>query len=148
MHTPLVSANAVNMWCMECIWISYRMRLLDRAPVCMGGEIFFAYRVFVPVSLWNPRDGCAAVGLAAGQGGPVRMHPSWSLGAVPGSHRIHGFLVRGFHGSRPRRQPSSPALSPRHVTTPYTTLPYPVRTYHTLPVCPCTMPILLCVSLT
>ena len=45
-HTPLVSANAVIMWCMECIWISYRMRLLDRAPVCMGGEGFFAYRVF------------------------------------------------------------------------------------------------------
>jgi hypothetical protein len=44
-HTPLVSANAVKMWCMKCIWISYRMRLLDRAPVCMGGEgvyIFFS----------------------------------------------------------------------------------------------------------
>jgi hypothetical protein len=41
-HTPLVSANAVNMWCMECVSISYRMRLLDRAPVCMGGEGFFA----------------------------------------------------------------------------------------------------------
>jgi hypothetical protein len=39
-HTPLVSGNAVNIWCMECIWISYRMRLLDRAPVCMGGEGF------------------------------------------------------------------------------------------------------------
>jgi hypothetical protein len=62
-HTPLVSANAVLMWCMECIWISYRMRLLDRAPICMGGEVFFAYRVFVPVSLWNPGR---AVGLAAG----------------------------------------------------------------------------------
>ena len=45
-HTPLVSANAVIMWCMECIWTSYRMRLLDRAPVCMGGEGFFAYGVF------------------------------------------------------------------------------------------------------
>jgi hypothetical protein len=67
-HTPLVSANAVIMWCMECVWISYRMRILDRAPLCMGGEGFFAYRVCVPVSLWNPR---AAVGLAVGQGGPV-----------------------------------------------------------------------------
>ena len=45
-HTPLVSANAVIMWCMECVWISYRMRLLDRAPVCMGGEVFFANSVF------------------------------------------------------------------------------------------------------
>ena len=44
-HTPLVSANAVHMWCMECIWISNRMRLLDRAPVCMVG-VFFAYRDF------------------------------------------------------------------------------------------------------
>ena len=44
-HTPLVSANAVIMWCMEFVWISYRMRLLDRASVCMGGEgvyIFFS----------------------------------------------------------------------------------------------------------
>ena len=78
------------MWCIECIWISYRMRFLDRAPVCMGGEAFFAYRVFVPVSLWNPR---AAVGLAAGQGGPVGMHPSRFFGAVPGPHRIHGVLT-------------------------------------------------------
>ena len=37
-HTPLVSANAVIMWCMECIWISYCMRFLDRAPVCMYGR--------------------------------------------------------------------------------------------------------------
>ena len=28
-HTPLVSANAVIMWCMECIWISYCLRLFD-----------------------------------------------------------------------------------------------------------------------
>ena len=45
-HTVLVSANAVNMWCMECVCISYRMRFLNSAPVCMGGEVFFAYRVF------------------------------------------------------------------------------------------------------
>ena len=46
LHTPLVSANADNMRCMECVWISYCMRLLDRAPVRMGGEVFFANRVF------------------------------------------------------------------------------------------------------
>jgi hypothetical protein len=86
-HTPLVPANAVIMWRMECVWISYRMRLLGRAPVCM---VFFAYRVFVSVSLWNP---LAAIGLAAGQGGPVCMHPSRSLGAVPGLHRFNLFLT-------------------------------------------------------
>ena len=37
-HTPLVSANAFIMWCMECIWISNCMRLLDGARECMGGE--------------------------------------------------------------------------------------------------------------
>ena len=77
-HTPLVSANADNMWCMECEWISYRRRL----------TVFS-----VPVSLWNPRDGCAAVGHAAGRGGSVCMHPSWSLGAMHRPHRIHGFLT-------------------------------------------------------
>ena len=59
-HTPLVSANAVIMWCMECIWISYRMRLLDRAPVFMyvWEARLSSLTVFsVPVSLWNPRDG-------------------------------------------------------------------------------------------
>ena len=33
-HKPFISANAVIMCCMECIWISYCM-LLDRAHVCM-----------------------------------------------------------------------------------------------------------------
>jgi hypothetical protein len=27
-HKPLVSANAVIIWCMECIWISYCMQRL------------------------------------------------------------------------------------------------------------------------
>ena len=36
----------------------------------------------------------------------------------------------------------------RRATSPHPTLPYPDRTYRTLPACPCTMPILLCVSLT
>ncbi len=47
-HTLFVSANAVIMWCMECIWISYCMRLLDRAPVCMGGEAFSAHSFWFP----------------------------------------------------------------------------------------------------
>ena len=55
---------------------------------------FSSLSVFsVHVSLWNPRDGCAAVGLAAGQGGPACMHPSRSLGAVPGPHCIHRVLT-------------------------------------------------------
>jgi hypothetical protein len=69
-HTPLVPANAVIMWYMECVWISYRMRL--RLYVCEAR--FSSPTVFsIPVSLWNPRVGCAAVGLVAGQGGPVCM---------------------------------------------------------------------------
>ncbi len=47
-HTPLVSANAVIIWCMECVWISYRMRLLDKASVCMGGEGFYIYFSIAP----------------------------------------------------------------------------------------------------
>jgi hypothetical protein len=48
-HTSLISANAAIMWCMECVWISYRMRLLDRASVCMGGEGFYIYFSIAPV---------------------------------------------------------------------------------------------------
>jgi hypothetical protein len=47
-HTSLVSANAVIMWCMECVWTSYCMRLLDRAPVCMGGEGFYIHFSIAP----------------------------------------------------------------------------------------------------
>ena len=47
----------------------------------------------VTIPLWNLWDDCAAVGLAAGQVGPVCMHPSRSLGAVPGPYHIHGFLT-------------------------------------------------------
>ena len=55
-----------------------------RPPVPYIYERLSSLSVFsVPVSLWNPRDGCAAVGLVAGQGGPICMYPSWSLGAVP-----------------------------------------------------------------
>ena len=40
-HTPLVSAYAVIMWCMKFILTSYRMRLLDRSPVCMGDLLLY-----------------------------------------------------------------------------------------------------------
>ena len=89
-HTPLVSANAVIMWCMECIWISYRMRLLDRAPVCMGDEVFFAYRVFG--SCFSLESSGWLRGCRAGSGSGRPCMP-WSLGAVPGPHRIHGDLT-------------------------------------------------------
>jgi hypothetical protein len=71
-HTPLVSANAVIMWCMECLWISYRMRLMDRAPVCMGGEGFFAYRVFGSYFSLESSRGCRA---GSGSGRPC-LHAS------------------------------------------------------------------------
>ena len=47
-HTSLVSANAVIMWCMERICISYCMRLLDRASVCMGGEGVYIHFSIAP----------------------------------------------------------------------------------------------------
>jgi hypothetical protein len=55
-HTPLVSANAVIMWCMECIWTSNHMRLLNRAPVCLEGEgstslLHLHKSLFVPFSV-------------------------------------------------------------------------------------------------
>ncbi len=105
----------------------------------------------VPVSLWNPRDGCAAVGLVAGQGSPICIHLSWSLGAVPIAMdswpdlcypRCGGPMDPVRAGSRlpltiaaPRRRVAA------HCTAPYATLPYPDRTYRTLPACPCTVPI-------
>jgi hypothetical protein len=133
------------------------MRLLDRAPVCMGGEAFLTYRVFdscfsLESSGWlhgclpGSRSGrpCTHASIPVPRGGawfashPWRPDQTWPLLSA----------VRGSHGSRPRRQPSSPALSPRHVTAHYATLPWPDLPFPTLPACPCTMPILLCVSLT
>ena len=123
-HTPLVSANAVIMWCMECIWISYRMRLLDRAPVCMGGESFFAHRVFVPFSLWNPRDGCAAV--ACSRSGRPCMHESIAVprgGAWSASHPwISGAWVPWIPSAQAAVFPCTIA-APRHHTLRYPTLP-------------------------
>ena len=93
----------------------------------------------VAVSLWNPRVRWSH----SATGGLSRA--SWrSIGAVPGPHRIRGVLSCGVQSAvcpvRPQRQPSSAALSPRHVSK-RCTLPYPVLTY---PICPAT---LLCVSL-
>ena len=100
-HTPLVSANAVNMWCMECIWTLNCMRLSDRQSACMyGGRGFLRLPCFAFFFLSGILgDGCAAVGLAAGQGGLVCMHPSRSLGAVPGPHLIHVFLTCAVRGA-------------------------------------------------
>jgi hypothetical protein len=96
----------------------------------------------VPVSLWNPRDGCTAVGLAAGQGGPVCMHPSRCLGAVPGPRRIHRFQTcpdlccpRCMGPMDPVHADSRLPLHYRRATSPHPTLPYPDRTYCTLPAC-------------
>ncbi len=58
---------------------------LDRAPVCMGGEGFFANMVFGSCFSLESSGWLHRCGLVAGQGGYVRMHPSRSLGAVPTS---------------------------------------------------------------
>jgi hypothetical protein len=93
-HTLLVSVNAVNMWCMECVCISCRMRFLNCARVCMGGEVFFTYRVFgfhfsLESSGWLR-------GYRADSGsGQLCMHAFIPVaqGMVPGPRRIHGFLI-------------------------------------------------------
>ncbi len=91
----------------------------------------------VSVSLWNPS---AAVGLAAGQGGPVCMHPSRSLGAVPDPHRIHGFLTwpdlccpRCVGPMDPVRAGSRLPLHYRRATSPHPMLPYATLTGPTVP---------------
>ena len=55
---------------------------------------FSSLTVFsVSISLWNPRDGCAAIGLAAGQGSCMHAFIAVAQGMVPGPRRIHGFLI-------------------------------------------------------
>jgi hypothetical protein len=154
MHTPLVSANAVIMWCMECTWISYCIRLLDRAPVCMGGEVFFAYRVFgchfsLESSGWL--RGCRA----ASRSGRPCMHASIAVprgGAWSASHPWSPALICAVRGAWVPWIPSAQAavfpctIAAPHHRALHRNLRY--RTYRTLPACPCKMPILLCVSLT
>jgi hypothetical protein len=48
-------------------------------------------------------------------------------------------------GSRLPPTIAAPRRRTLHRTLRYPTLPYPDRTYRTLPACPCTMPIFLCV---
>jgi hypothetical protein len=104
----------------------------------------------VPVSLWNPRDGCAAVGLVAGQGSPICIHLSRSLGAVPTSMDSWPDLTCAVRGAVVPWIPSAqaavfPWLSPRHVaasphTAPHPTLPYPTLTGPTVPCLPAPAP--------
>ena len=103
----------------------------------------------VPVSLWNPRDGCAAVGLVAGQGSPICIHPSRSLGAVPTSMDSWPDLTCAVRGAVVPWIPSVqgavfPWQSPRHVaahcTAPYATLPFPTLTGPTVPCLPAHAP--------
>ena len=97
-HTPLVSANAVIMWCMECVWTSYRMRLLDRAPVCMGGEGFTSSSLLhLQKSLFCPLFDSMAVYVFV-----VCMYVSvWCGGALLSLSLwiVAGMVVVG-HGSR------------------------------------------------
>ena len=77
-HTPLLSANAVILWCMECIWISYYKRLLDKAPVCMGARLSSLTVFSVPVSLWNPRACSGSGRLCMHASIPVPRGGAWS----------------------------------------------------------------------
>jgi hypothetical protein len=144
-HTPLVSANAVIMWCMECIlWISYRMRLLDRAPVCMGGEDFFGYRDFgFCFSLES--SGWLRVCRAGSRSGRPCMHASIAVprgGAWSASHPWSPDLTCAVRGAWVLWIPSAQAAVfrctiavPRHRT-----LRYPTRTGPTVPCLPAPCP--------
>ena len=102
----------------------------------------------VPVSLWNLRDSCAAVGLATGQGGPVCMHPSRSLGAVSGPHRIHGVLAGPVLSAvGPWISSAQAAVFPCTIAAPrhralHRTLRYPTLTRPTVPCLPVPTPCL------
>ena len=133
-HTPLVSANTAIMWCMECIWISYRMPLLDRARVCMGGEFFFAYRVcgFCFFLGWlhgravsGSGRPCIHASIAVPRGGVWSASYPWSPDLACAA------LGAGSHVSRPHRQPFP--LHYRRTTSsssaPHPTLPCPGLTY-------------------
>ena len=146
--------------CVEFIWTSYRMRLLDRARVCMGGEAFFAYnRVFgscVSLESSGWLHGCRAgsrserprlhVSIAFPQGGTWSAPHPW----IPDlTCAVRGAWVPWIPFAQATVFPCTIA-APRHRAL-HPILRYPTLTGPTvpcLPACPCTMPILLCVSLT
>ncbi len=71
-----------------CYHVMYGVHMDLGQSACMyGGRGFLRLPCFRFLFL------SGILGLAAGQGGPVGMHPSRSLGAVPGPHRIHGVLT-------------------------------------------------------
>ncbi len=108
------------------------------------GARFSSLTVFsVPVSLWNPRAGsrsgrpCMLASIAVPRGGAWSASHPWSPDLTwPVLSVVHAVCADSRTITTPRHRP------------PYVTLPYPDRTNRTLPAYPCTMPILLCVSLT
>ena len=92
----------------------------------------FSYTVFsVPIFLWNSRNDCTAVGLSVDQGGPLCMHPSWSIRAAPGPHHIHEVLsCPALYCPRWVRAVSRLSL---YYVTAHGTLPNPDLIYRTLP---------------
>jgi hypothetical protein len=112
----------------------------------MGGEVF---RSCFSLESSGWLRGCRA---GSGSGWPC-MHAFIAVprgGAWSASHPWIPDLccARCMSPMDPVRAGSRLPLYYRRATSPYPTLPYPDRTYSTLPACPCTMPILFCVSLT
>ena len=107
----------------------------------------------VAISLWNPRAGsgsgrpCMHASIPVPRGGARSASHPWSPDRpCPGLSSVGGW-VPWSPSARAAVFPCTIA-APRHRTLCYPTLtiPYPDRTYRTLPAC--TMLILFCVSLT
>ena len=98
-------SEAVMMWCMECIWISYCMRFLDAAPVCIGGLVFFAYRFCFSFESMGWLHGCWT---GSGSGRPclhafiaVPRSGAWSE-SHPWISNLTCAVCGGSHGPRTR----------------------------------------------
>ena len=83
-HTPLVSANAVNIWSMECIWISYRCAFWIERLYVWEARVSSLTVFSVAVSLWNPRAGsgsgwpCMLASIPVPRGGAWSASHPWS----------------------------------------------------------------------
>jgi hypothetical protein len=139
------------------------MRLLDRAPVLNGRRGFLRLACFrflflsgilgtvARLSGWQQVRAALYACIHRGPSGRCRVRVV-SMEACPDlTCAVRGAWVPWIPSTQAAVFPctiAAPRHRALHCTAPYATLPYHDRTYRTLPACPCTMPIHLCVSLT